>query len=231
MCATVLDRELYDEALAARVLGVPRATLHYWLEGGERGGRSYAPVLRPAATGSGVVTWGERFDARYLKQYRRAHRVPMQRLRAFVEHLRDELGVPYPLAHARPWVGPGRRLFVAAQERAGLPLELWGVLVEPRTGVALLLPPAAGFLERVEFSEGAEGLAVRLRPDGRDSEVVIDPEVRFGSPTVRGIPTETIAEQVRAGDSVEGVASDFGLDLGTVLDALHFERPERADAA
>lgn len=26
---TVLDRELYDEAIAAEVLGVPRATLHY----------------------------------------------------------------------------------------------------------------------------------------------------------------------------------------------------------
>ena len=31
---TVLDRKLYDEALAAEVLGVPRPTLHYWLEGG-----------------------------------------------------------------------------------------------------------------------------------------------------------------------------------------------------
>jgi hypothetical protein len=50
--ATILDRELYDEALAAEVLGVPRATLHYWLEGGERRGRTYAPILRPSATGS-----------------------------------------------------------------------------------------------------------------------------------------------------------------------------------
>ena len=55
-------------------------------------------------------------------------------------------------------------------------------------------------------------MVVRLRPNGADSLVVIDPEIRFGSPTVRGIPTETIAELVGAGDSIESVARDFHLD-------------------
>jgi uncharacterized protein (DUF433 family) len=154
----------------------------------------------------------------------------MQSLRAFIEHLRDELGVPYPLAHARPWVGPGQRLFISAQERAGLPPELWAC-VEPQTGVMLLLPPAASFLERVEFEAEKTGVVVRLRPSGPDSTVVIDPEVRFGSPTVRGIPTETIAEQVAAGDSVESVTQDFGLDLSAVIDALRYEGVDREHAA
>jgi uncharacterized protein (DUF433 family) len=227
---TVLDRELYDEALAAEVLGVPRPTLHYWLEGGERRGRAYAPVLRPAATGSHFVTWGEFVEARYVREYRRSLGASMHSLRAFIEHLRDELGVPYPLAHARPWVGPGRHLFISAQEQAGLPPELWAC-VEPQTGVMLLLPPAESFLERVEFDGEENGVVVRVRPSGPDSQVVIDPEVRFGSPTVRGIPTETIAEQVAAGDSIESVTRDFNLDLATVIDALRFEGVDRAHAA
>lgn len=227
---TVLDRELYDEALAAAVLGVPRPTLHYWLEGGERRNRSYGPVLRPVATGSHTVTWGEFIEARYLREYRRSLGASMQRLRAFIEHMRDVLGVPYPLAHARPWVGPGRHLFIAAQQQASLPPKLWAC-VEPQTGVMLLLPPAESFLERVEFDGEENGVVVRLRPDGPDSQVVIDPEIRFGSPTVRGIPTDAIAEQVAAGDSVEGVAGDFGLDLSMVIDALRFERPDRAHVA
>ena len=118
----------------------------------------------------------------------------MQRLRAFIEHLRDELGVPYPLAHARPWVGPGRHLFISfisAQEQEGLPPELWAC-VEPQSGVMLLLPPAESFLERVEFDGEENGVVVRLRPSGPDSAVVIDPEVRFGSPVVSGIPTWTL---------------------------------------
>jgi uncharacterized protein (DUF433 family) len=227
---TVLERELYDVPLAAEILGVPRTTLHYWLEGGERRGRTYAPVLRPAATGSHAVTWGEFVEARYLREYRRSLGATMQNLRAFIEHLRDELAVPYPLASARPWVGPGRHLFISAQEKAGLPPELWAC-VEPQSGVMLLLPPADSFLERVEFDPAENGAVVRLRPSGPDSAVVIDPEVRFGSPVVGGIPTETIAEQVDAGDSVESVARDFGLDLATAIDALRFERVDRGRAA
>ena len=227
---TILDRELYDESLAAEVLGIPSATLHYWLGGGERRGRTYAPVLRPAATGSHTVTWGEFVEARYLREYRRSLGATLQRLRAFIEHLRDELGVTHPLAHARPWVGPGRHLFISAQEQAGLPPELWAC-VEPQSGVMLLLPAAESFLERVEFDDEENGAVVRLRPGGPDSAVVIDPEVRFGSPVVSGIPTETIAEQVAAGDSVENVARDFNLGLATVVDALRFEGVDRARAA
>jgi uncharacterized protein (DUF433 family) len=103
--------------------------------------------------------------------------------------------------------------------------------VEPQTGVTLLLPPADSFLQRVEFDTEEDGVAVRLRPNGKDSQVVIDPDIRFGSPTVCGFPTETIAEQVFAGDSVESVASDFDLDLSTVIDALHFEEVDRTRAA
>ena len=138
--------------------------------------------------------------------------------------------MPYPLAHARPWVGPGRHLFILAQEQAGLAPELWAC-VAPQSGVMLLLPPAESFLGRVEFDAKENGAIVRLRPGGPDSAVVIDPEVRFGSPAVRGIPTETIAEQVAGGDSVESVGRDFDLDLATVIDALRFEGVDRVRAA
>lgn len=46
MRASVLDREMYTEAQASRLLGVAQSTLHYWLEGGERRGKSYRPIIR-----------------------------------------------------------------------------------------------------------------------------------------------------------------------------------------
>ncbi len=222
MTPTVLDRPVYDEALAALVLGVPVSTLHWWLEGGIRRGRRYEPVLRPHPTGSKSVTWGEFVEARYLVGYRRDLRVQLSSLRAFIGKLRDDLGVTYPLAHALPWVGPDRRLLVTAQQDAGLPGELWACY-EPPTGVALLTHPAESFLERVEFDDEEDGVVVRLHPAGRESPVVIDPEVRFGSPTVNGIPTEGLAELVRAGDSIEVVAADFDLPLDDLIAALGHE--------
>lgn len=227
----MLDRELYDEALAARVLGIAQSTLHYWLEGGMKRGRLYEPVLRPQSTGSKLVTWGESVEARYLREYRRTLRVPLPELRLFINFLREQLQVTYPLAHSRPWVGPGRRLLIEAQERSGLPKELWPAIMEPHSGQAMLLPEAANFLTRVEFDEEDDGAVIRMYPAGRESPVVIDPQIRFGAPTVEGIPTESIAEQVRGGDSIEAIARDFDLELELIIAALSFEKANAAIAA
>jgi uncharacterized protein (DUF433 family) len=227
---SLLDRELYDDTLAAELLNVPLRTLNWWLDGGERRGRVYEPVLRAAATGSRSVTWGEFVEARYLREYRRTLGVDLSQLRAFISYLRQEMGTAYPLAHARPWVGPGRHLLWTAQQEAHLPSRLWACF-EPHSGLQLLTHPAESYLERVEFDEDESGIAIRLHPGGRVSPVMIDPEVRFGTPIVRGIPTGAIAEQVRAGDSIESVASDFALSLEDVIAALGYENLARSDAA
>jgi hypothetical protein len=41
MSLSALDREMFSEAEAARLLRVAQSTLHYWLEGGERRDRTY----------------------------------------------------------------------------------------------------------------------------------------------------------------------------------------------
>jgi uncharacterized protein (DUF433 family) len=226
----LLDRPLYDEVLAASVLDMSRSTLHWWLEGGDRNGRHYEPVLRAEPTGSKEVTWGELVEARYLRAYRRDLGVKLGSLRAFISYLRETLGVPYPLAHARPWVGADRHLLVAAQSETELDPDLW-VAYEPPTGVVLLTAPAESFLERVQFDEDNNGIVVRLRPAGPNSPVIIDPEVRFGSPMVAGIPTETLDEMVHAGDSIESVAVGYELSLDDVVAALDYERLRRQLAA
>ncbi len=227
---TLLERPLYDEVLASSVLDVPRSTLHWWLEGGERRGKVYPPVLRVEPTGSNEVTWGELVEARYLRAYRKDFGVKLGSLRAFIDLLRQSVGVPYPLAHARPWVGPDRRLLIQAQRDANLDPEL-SPCYEPSSGQVLLTPPAQSFLERVEFDQEGNGVVVRLHPAGKESPVIIDPEVRFGSPSVAGIPTDTLDEMVRAGDSIESVASGYGLSLDFVVAALDFERIRRQPAA
>ena len=63
----MLDREMYSEAEAARLLGVAQSTLNYWLEGGVRRGKSYRPIIRTEATGGrSPVTWAEFVEAGLL---------------------------------------------------------------------------------------------------------------------------------------------------------------------
>jgi uncharacterized protein (DUF433 family) len=225
-----LDVETYDLAEASRYLRVPHSTLQWWLEGGVRSGHSYAPVIRELATGSRTLTWGEFVEAWYVRQYRREHAVELASLRQLGLRLRDHLGVRYPLAHAKPFVGPGRQLVKQLQDEIGLPQDLW-IVIAGRTDQLVLTPTMTQFIDRVEFS--ADGLqpAVAIRPRGKSSPVGIRPDHAFGSPNVRGIRTEALAELVDAGEDLDDVATDFGITPHELRAALAYEWEQEPVAA
>lgn len=215
---------MYTEAQAARLLRLAQPTLHYWLEGGGRRGKTYKPIIRVEATGSNRVTWAEFIEAGLVRQYRRIHQIPMTELRAVIEYLREELGVPYPLAHARPFVS-GRQLLMAAQDEAGLDPNF--ALVAPVSGQYLLLPAAERFYQRVTWGE--DDTAQQWRPDDRpDSPVTIHPDLRFGSPSVGGISTEILYEQSESGEDEEDLAETFGLTVPQVRWAISYEMANAA---
>jgi uncharacterized protein (DUF433 family) len=220
---TILDREMYTEGAAARLLRVAPSTLHWWLEG--RPPR-YRPVIRTEPTGSRVVTWAEFVEAGLLRSYRRDHDVPLKELREFIDRLRDEFQVPYPMADRRPYVGPGRRLLIDLQNRSHLDPEFF--LVATANDQVILTAPGEEFFERVTWS-GDEPAAWRPHQD-MDSPVRINPLVRFGRPSVGGISTEAIAGELDGGASFEEVAADFGLDIESVRWAFSYELSQRAAA-
>jgi hypothetical protein len=126
------------------------------------------------------VTWAEFIEAGLLRQYRRIHRIPMAQLRLFVDNLREEFGVPYPLARHRPFVGRDRQLVLRAQEAAGLDGEYWLVVVA--SGQLILTHPAEAFIERVTWDQDIPS-AWRPHDDER-SPVRMNPELRFGRPAI-----------------------------------------------
>lgn len=214
---TVLDRPLYSLTEAARILRVPASTLRWWLEGRD----DYPPVIRVSPTGSTEVTWGEFVEAGLLREYRERD-VPLQRLRPVIDKLREEFDVPYPLAHFKPFIGPGRKLLFEAQKIADLPAGS-GLVLALEDGQFVLDGRVAAFLERVEFSDDEAQWARRLHPAGKRSPVVIDPEMSFGSPTVRGIRTDVLVEMVEAGESPDEVAAQYDLPILELKAALAYE--------
>jgi uncharacterized protein (DUF433 family) len=222
---SVLEQEIYSEAEAARLLRVPQSTLNYWLEGGPRRGKVYEPVIREKPRGGRPpVTWSEFVEAGLLKQYRRGARVPMAELRAFITKLREELGVPYPLAHAKPFALGGRLITARAQEEAGLGAEF--SLVAEVSGQMVLTGPAEAFYQRVVWENDD---AMGWRPhDDPDSAVRISPDVRFGKPAVGGISTEVLWEQFDAGVDIAELADDFDLTPNDVRWAVSYETAARA---
>jgi uncharacterized protein (DUF433 family) len=227
MSVSVLEREMFSEAEAARLLDVAQNTLHYWLDGGRMRGKVYRPIIRIEPKGNRApISWAEFIEAGWLRQYRREHGVPMAELRAFIDSVRGESGVPYPLAHHQPFVA-GRELLRQAQDVSGLEPDY--CLVAEVRGQLVLTAPAQTFVERVVW-KGDIAAGWRPHADPR-SPVRMDPELRFGRPAVKGISTETIWEHVEAGEDVEETAEAFGLEPDDVHWALAYETSARAKAA
>jgi len=217
MADSLLDRAIYSYADVDRLVGLHSGTARRWLEGYQRTGRFYDPVLRPEPTGGDAVTWGEMVEARLLAEFRN-RAVPVQRLRPAIVRLRKEFG-PYPLAHARPLFDvEGRELVRVVQEQVGLERSLQLVVV--RNGQLVLADTAERFRSAVEYDGDVAG---RLKPDVRTPDVVMDPRRAFGQPAVRNVRTESLAEDYRAGTSREELADLYDLTAEQVDEAIRFE--------
>lgn len=224
---SILERPVYGVAEAAGLLGLRSDRTRAWLDGYNRAGVFYVPVIRPEPTGDDIVTWGEFVELGYLREYRRKG-VPLQRLRPVIEELRREFSTPYPLATARPYI-LGRELVLEVQERNDLPAP---IAIVVRSGQQLMLTEDANrFFKKVEFDPPERGDVRRIHPAGRASPVVIDPLVRFGRPSVGGVSTERLWELFDAGETIDEIVVGYDLPDADVRAAIAYEEQLRSLAA
>ena len=213
----LLARPIYGMSQVDRILHLNAGTARRWIDGYVRSGKHYPPVIREASTGDDIVTWGEFVEARLLAEYRRSG-IPMIRMRPTVGRLRELFG-EYPLARSRPFVAD-QELVYQVQNEVGLDKGLYLVVVA-RSGQMMLAPSAASFANAVDWGVGND-VVRRLHPRGYESPVVVDPLMAFGSPAVRGVRTDALAEQHRAGDPVWFLADIYELPEQDVRAALAF---------
>lgn len=220
----LLPRPVYGLSQVDALLGLRPGTARRWIDGYERAGRSYLPVVREVSTGDEAVTWGEFVETRLLAQYRDAG-VPLIRMRPAIDVLREQLQTRYPLASSRTWLDvDGRELVWKVQDQVALERPL--ALVVVRTGQAVLdwSPAAEAFRRSIEWTHDGNGRQPRLiHPDVDLDRVQIDPLRGFGEPVVRNVRTEIIVELFRAGESPEGISETYELDREAVLQALRYE--------
>lgn len=222
---SILDLPLYSFADVDRLVGLSAGTARRWINGYERAGVDYPPVLRPEPTDDEDVTWGEMVEARLLAEFRH-RRVSLQRLRPAVQRLREEFG-PYPLAMARPLLDvTGRELVRRVQDEVGLARQLHLVVV--RSGQTMLDIRTERFTASAQYEDGA---VVALRPQERTPEIRMDPKRAFGQPAIRSVRTDVIAEEYRAGTAREELADLYHLTTDQVDQALRFELITAAGSA
>jgi uncharacterized protein (DUF433 family) len=210
---------MYAMSHVDRLLGLYPGTARRWVDGYRRSGKAYKPVVREESTGDDIVTWGEFVETRLLAEYRTSG-IPMVHMRPVVERLRALFG-PYPLARAKPYFDPdSREIVYRAQVEIGLNNALRLVVVA-RSGQVVLSGSARSFTDAADWGDD---VVRRLHPGAKGSPVVLDPLMAFGDPSIRGVRTEVLAEQHRAGDPVWFLAETYSLSEEHVKAALAYER-------
>lgn len=218
---SLLHREVYVMSQVDRLLDLGIGTARRWIDGYERRGRQYEPLVRAETTGSDAVTWGEFVETRLIAEYR-SRGVAVVRMRPAIMALRREFETDYPLATSRPFLSEdGRDLVLRVQDETVLSPSLRFVV---RTNQNVMLSmEVQRFQQDAEYEETDE--VRRFRLFGTPN-VVLDPEYGFGEPTVRGrrLRVSAIAEAIAAGEARDDIKATWDISDDVVDDALRCSR-------
>ncbi len=219
----------YSLAEAARYLRIPISTLRSWVVGRSyptRGGaKRFTPLIKAPVitTGPKSLSFMNLVEIHILDAIRRQHNISLPKVRIALDFLRNKFPSRHPLAD-QSFVTDGASLFV----------EKYGDLIITESGQLAIRALIEAHLRRVE--RDSHGVPVKLYPFTRTRQgdeprvVVIDPEVAFGQPVLAstGIPTAIIADRLKAGESVDELANDYGRSPEEIIDAIRCELPSAA---
>ncbi len=230
------DLPAYPLSEVAHFLWIPQGKAGRWAFGYETDGK-HQPVIRVADPSTHLLSFNNLAELHVLSALRH-HRVPLQRIRAGIRYLRNNVvgaDHPHPLL-ARELHTDGLGIFI----------DWLGEYVNiTKHGQGVLRQLFEAHLHRIERDPN-KGTVVRLfpfvrPPDRLDAEgqplsdiqpkaVTIDPVVSFGRPVVAGtrIPTVELANRFSAGEPIDSLAADLALDKETIEEAIRYQLATRA---
>ena len=226
----VSARELpaYTVMESARYLRIPHRTLQNWAFGSSylttSGRRIARPLIEPADPGRHLFSFVNLLELHVLNGLRREHQLKMPAIRSAVDFLRREYESTHPLIDEEMFAHSGSLL-----------VEKYGQLVNASRQGQLAMHRVLGLhLERIERDENK--IAVRLFPFTRkkmDADalvdqprvIAIDPDVAFGRPVIAGsrVATAEVAQRYLGGDSISGLAEDYGRAPVEIEEAIRCE--------
>jgi uncharacterized protein (DUF433 family) len=221
----------YSIAEAAHYLRIPPTTLRSWVIGRRYptsgGERFFAPPVEIADRKRRLLSFINLVEVHVLWAIRRDHELPLHKVRRAIDFLTERFDSDHPLATHRLETD-GIDLFVS---------KVGDLINISREGQLAMREMLSAHLRRVEWGKG--GTAVRLYPFTRKEAndepraVVIDPRIAFGRPVLvgTGIPTAIIAERLKAGETMDDLAKDYGRDRSEIEEAVRCELKLHTEAA
>lgn len=218
---------LYSVAEAARYLVVPASTFRTWVHGYERRSHERATVIgAPIVTavtprgGASIPFIG--FAEGYVLAALKKAGVPLQRIRPALDHLQRELGIDHALASKSLYTDGAEVLYDYAETHGDTPeAKSARELVVVRNNQRVFTDLIDAYLKRIEFAEDERAALIHL-PQYAHADVVVDSQRSFGAPIfARGANRlEDVLASFKAGESLDTLATEFGVPHTHLLDAL-----------
>lgn len=210
---------MYTVPEAARMINMPARNLKRWIAGYDHHGKHEDALWRPQYEVDPdepvIIGFRDLVEARIVNSLR-GMSIGLPTIRKCIARARDLIGDDRPFS-TRQFKTDGKSIF----------LEIWREVDEPEL---IDLKSLQGVFSRIvapsltglEFDGGAASRWWLLQ--GKRT-IVADPERAFGQPIVaeNGIPTERLAQAVKAEGSVDAVAKLYEVRPRLIRDALEYE--------
>ncbi|MBO0803094.1 MAG: DUF433 domain-containing protein [Nocardiopsaceae bacterium] len=212
---------IYHKAEAAHIIAVPAQTFRDWavgyarkrLDGSQVVSAPIVTTLGPVRARGVSVPFVGLAEAYIVSAFTKAG-VPMRRIRPAVLWLQEHIGLPQALASQRLQTD-GAEVLWDFGRMSGDPADQDAVdgLVVVRSGQQVFRPVVRDYLTRVTYEDGWTR-RIQL-PQYGTAEVVVDPWLNGGQPTVagRGIRVTDIVSRLNAQEPTQDVAGDYGLSV------------------
>ena len=211
----------YSIPEVAHYLNIPRSTLEDWSLGRKATSKrkELLPIIERPNKELRLLSFINFVEAYVLSAIRREHNVPMDKVKKALLYLQEPFPSKHPLADQQ-FETNGLDLFI----------DCYGDLINvSRSGQEAMKDLLKQYLHRID--RDLKGVAIRLYPFTRKLEgdapklISIDPYISFGRPVLvgTGIPTAIIAERYKAGETIEGLAKDYGRQGEEIEEAIRCE--------
>ncbi len=224
MKSTYFTTGIYTVGDAARMTGVSTGRIRRWLRGYRYRSRKKAYSSPPLWQGQWqpiddglALGFLDLIEVRFVDAFLKAG-ISWTTLRQARKRAQEKFKVSHPFRTNR-FVTDGRETFVELHRGTGEPS-----LLDIVRRQQVFAPIIKAFPKELEFA--ADSGLVRWWPLGEKRFVVLDPTRNFGRPILdrHGVPTEVLANAVKAAGSVAEVAHWYEVPEQEIQDAVAFEQ-------
>ncbi len=218
----MMETPIYGISEAAQYLRVPLNTLRYWVQGGG----PVPPLIKLAKNEPSRLSFSNLLECYMLSSMRAIYDVRIPKVRRALTNLAKYVQHKHPLIEQ-----------AFQTDRRDLFIEHLGNIVNLSKDEQILIPGVMElYLERIE--RDPRGLFklypfVMERTQNEPKLIQINPAVGFGKPVIAGtgISTAVVASRFNARESIDELASEYGVTPRQIEEAIRWEQRTATIAA